>query len=471
MEIYEAYLSCLFFQRSAAMRVSAFLRNPSACRGVIEQPAIFSGASLNGLLESISTEYLLFVLPGGKIEWSNRGLDRLYQAAKDSRAGLVYCDYRDIEAGKLRDHPLLDYQAGSIRDTFDFGGAVMVRTDAARQALEQTAPVADNLKSGSLYDLRLKISEFSQLRRCPEFLYLRHEPDVRDSGERVFDYVNPAQRSFQIEMEEIATAHLKRKGAYLEPRFKEVPEPASLFPVVATIVIPVRNRARTILDAIESAIGQKTSFDFNVIIVDNHSTDGTGERIADAAARDRRVRRLVPERTDLGIGGCWNEAIYSSECGRYAVQLDSDDIYSGTDTLEKIVQELRRGPYAMVIGSYTTVDFDLNELSPGLVDHREWTEENGRNNALRINGLGAPRAFDVSILRGIGFPNVSYGEDYAVALRISRDYRIGRIYESIYLARRWGGNSDSSLPLETMNRYDAYKDWVRTQEILARVAR
>ena len=222
------------------------------------------------------------------------------------------------------------------------------------------------------------------------------------------------------------------------------------------------------MEAVESALSQKTSFEFNVIVVDNHSTDGTGERLEDAAGRDHRVRHLVPERTDLGIGGCWNEAIFSKECGRYAVQLDSDDIYSNSNSLEMMVQKLKQGPYAMVIGAYTTVDFELKELPPGLVDHREWSEANGRNNALRINGLGAPRGFDVSILRDIGFPNVSYGEDYAVALRICRDYRIGRLYESIYLARRWGGNSDSSLPLETMNRYDAYKDWVRSQEIRAR---
>jgi Glycosyl transferase family 2 len=438
---------------------------------VIEQSAIFSGEALNGLLASASTEYILFVLPGGKIEWTARGLDRLYQVAKDSHAGLVYCDYRDVDSGKLRDHPLIDYQTGSIRDTFDFGGAYLVSTGVARNALERTSRVADNLKSGSLYDLRLKISEFSQLVRCPEFLYLRHEPDRRDTGERIFDYVNPAQRSFQIEMEEIASSHLERKGAYLEPQFKDLPQRDLIFPVVASVVIPVRNRVATILDAVESALSQKTSFDFNVIIVDNHSTDGTEQSIADAAGRDSRVRRLVPERFDLGIGGCWNEAIYSSECGRYAVQLDSDDIYSSAGTLETIVQELRRGPNAMVIGSYTTVDFDLVELPPGVVDHREWTEANGRNNALRINGLGAPRAFDVGILREFGFPNVSYGEDYAVALRISREYRIGRIYESIYLARRWRGNSDSALPLETMNRYDAYKDWIRSQEIAARMAR
>jgi glycosyltransferase involved in cell wall biosynthesis len=275
-------------------------------------------------------------------------------------------------------------------------------------------------------------------------------------------------------MEKIVTEHLKRIGAYLEPTFAEVPQSGEQFPVEASVIIPVRNRVKTIADAVRSALAQKTDFAFNVIVVDNHSTDGTTEvlreLVADNGASESsgRLVHFVPARTDYGIGGCWNEAIYSSHCGRYAVQLDSDDIYSSDRTLARIVAEFDRGKYAMVIGSYTIVDFDLNELPPGLIDHREWTRENGRNNALRINGLGAPRAFDVSVLRRIGLPNTSYGEDYAVALRVSREYEIGRIYDSLYFARRWSGNSDSALPLPTANRYDAYKDRLRTIEILAR---
>jgi glycosyltransferase involved in cell wall biosynthesis len=267
-------------------------------------------------------------------------------------------------------------------------------------------------------------------------------------------------------MERIATEHLKRIGAYLEPDFQPVPVTSDRFPVRASVVIPIRNRERTVLDAVKSVLGQKTDFDFNVIVVDNHSTDRTTELLRSVA--DRHLVHLIPERRDLGIGGCWNEAIYSERCGRYAVQLDSDDLYAHENVLQRIVNELKSGPYAMVIASYTMVDFALKEISPGLIDHREWTRENGRNNALRINGLGAPRAFDTAIVRRIGFPNVSYGEDYAVALRISRDYEIGRIYDSVYQCRRWEGNTDTALPLETANRYDAYKDWIRTTEIRAR---
>jgi glycosyltransferase involved in cell wall biosynthesis len=233
-------------------------------------------------------------------------------------------------------------------------------------------------------------------------------------------------------------------------------------------VIPVRNRERTIADAVRSALGQRTGFAFNVLVVDNHSTDRTGALLEELAAQDPRVVRLVPDRTDLGIGGCWNHAVYSPLCGEYAVQLDSDDLYADEGTLERMVGHFQQGPYAMVIGSYTIVSFDLQEIPPGLIDHREWTRENGRNNALRINGLGAPRAFFVPLLRQIGLPNVSYGEDYAAALRISREYEVGRIYDPVYLARRWEGNSDAALPLATANRYDAYKDHVRTVEILAR---
>jgi glycosyltransferase involved in cell wall biosynthesis len=302
--------------------------------------------------------------------------------------------------------------------------------------------------------------------RIPEPLYGASTMDARATGEKQFDYVDPRNRDYQIEMERIATAHLKRIGAWLEPRFEKVPTGAEKFPLKASVVIPVRNRKRTILDAVRSALAQNVEFQFNVIVVDNHSTDRTTDILRGIG--DSRLKHLVPERRDLGIGGCWNEAIYSGDCGRYAVQLDSDDLYVDDRVLGRIVAELEAGPYAMVVGSYTTVDFSLQEVAPGRIDHREWSRENGRNNALRVNGLGAPRAFDTSVLRRIGFPNVSYGEDYAVAMRISRDYEIGRIYDSVYLCRRWEGNSDSALPLEVANRYDRYKDWLRTIEIQAR---
>jgi glycosyltransferase involved in cell wall biosynthesis len=281
--------------------------------------------------------------------------------------------------------------------------------------------------------------------------------------------MDPRNRDYQIEMERIATAYLKRIGAWLPPQFEKVPASGEIFAVKASVVIPVRNRERTVLDAVRSALTQKADFAFNVIVVDNHSTDRTTEILHDID--DPRVKHVIPGRSDLAIGGCWNEAIYSTHCGQYAVQLDSDDLYLNDGVLRRIVAELEAGPYAMVVGSYTTVDFALKEIPPGLIEHREWSRENGRNNALRINGLGAPRAFDTSILRGIGFPNVSYGEDYAVALRISREYEIGRIYDSLYLCRRWEGNSDSALPLEIANRYDHYKDWLRTLEIQARMHR
>jgi glycosyltransferase involved in cell wall biosynthesis len=317
-----------------------------------------------------------------------------------------------------------------------------------------------------LYDLRLRLSEKHAIVRIPEPLYSASMSDARPTGEKQFDYVDPRNRDYQIEMERIATAHLKRIGACLPPQFDEVPVDEN-FPVKASLVIPVRNRERTILEAVQSALVQSTEFEFNVIVVDNQSTDRTTEILRGIS--DSRVKHIVPERRDLGIGGCWNEAIYSKDCGQYVVQLDSDDLYINDSVLHRIVAELEAGPYAMVIGSYTMVDFSLKAIPPGLIDHREWTRDNGRNNALRINGLGAPRAFNTSVLRRIGFPNVSYGEDYAVALRISRDYEIGRIYESLYLCRRWEGNSDSALPLEVANRYDLYKDWLRTIEFQARM--
>lgn len=427
--------------------------------------SLYTSRSIRRLIDESRTEYILFILPGEQLQWNRGAFQRLIQVARDLAAGLVYSDYRDEEAEKLSDHPLIDYQAGSIRDNFDFGGAFLVERKFARSALE-SAP--NEYDFGALYDLRLRISESAPIIHLPEYLYTKLKVDLRASGERVFDYVDPSRRAYQIEMEKVATEHLRRIGALLEAPFKTIPSVDASFDAVASVVIPVRNRVKTIADAIASALTQSASFEFNVVVVDNHSTDGTSELVREMASRDSRVVHIVPEETNLGIGGCWNRAIHSRKCGRYCAQLDSDDLYTSPDVLERIVTLFRQGGYAMVIGSYKTVDFDLNELPPGLVDHREWTRDNGRNNALRINGLGAPRAFDVALLRTISFPDVSYGEDYAVALRVSRDFEIGRIYEPLYLARRWGGNSDSALSLATMNRYDHYKDWIRTTELRAR---
>ena len=394
--------------------------------------------------------------PRVRIDPNPNMFERLSKSLTESGAGLVYSDGVD--------HPRIDYRAGSIRDNFDFGPVIALSVPAARQVWK-----GGSTRWAGLYDLRLRLSEKFPIVRIPEPLYEASVADDRPSGEQQFDYVDPRNRDYQIEMEDVATAHLRRIGAWLPPEFQSVPRSDDAFPVEASVIIPVRNRERTILDSVRSALSQSTAFPFNVIVVDNHSTDQTTEILR--GFTDSRLVHIIPARTGLGIGGCWNTALASPSCGRYSVQLDSDDLYSSGYSLERIVEELKRGPYAMVIGSYTMVDFRLETIPPGLIDHREWTRENGRNNALRINGLGAPRAFDTAIVRAIGFPNVSYGEDYAVGLRISRDYEIGRIYESVYLCRRWEGNSDSALPLETANRYDAYKDGIRTDEILARQRR
>jgi hypothetical protein len=444
---------------------------PPRCMALAcDDPA--SGRTWNTLFAKVSTRYILYFFRTN-IRIDPRAPDRLLAAAAATGAGMVYADYAELRSEVLREHPLNDYQTGSIRDGFDFGPLILISTAAARRALRKYGDLPPSRWAG-WYSLRLKISTDRGIFHLPERLSVMTESGptgaggTGKAGEDHFAYVDPQNRLFQQEMEEEATAHLRRIGACLTPSFRDVPISDRPFPVEASVVIPVRNRARTVADAVKSALAQRTDFPFNVIVADNHSTDGTTEILADLAGRHPTLRHIVPKRCDLSIGGCWNEAIFSEACGRYAVQLDSDDLYQGDHVLQRLVDTLRQENCALVVGSYTIVDANLKEIPPGLVDHREWTDENGRNNALRVNGLGAPRAFDTAILRGIGFPNVGYGEDYAVALRLSREYRIGRIYESLYLCRRWEGNTDAALSVEQANRNDAYKDRIRTIEILAR---
>jgi hypothetical protein len=391
--------------------------------------------------------------PRYPVEPGSRMFERMRQVVVEGGAGWAYSDSAA--------HPRIDYQPGGIRDGFDFGPVIAIAAAAAREALDN-----GNYRWGGMYDLRLRISEKHPIVHIPESLYASSA--MSDEHVERFAYVDPQNRDVQIEMEQIFTEYLRRIGAYLEPKFKAY-DPSSdrgRFPVEATVVIPVRNRERTIEDAVRSVLSQETDFTFNVIVVDNHSTDRTGDILK--AVNDPRLVIHVPLRTDLGIGGCWNEAIFAPRCGRYVAQLDSDDLYASPRTLQTIISTLAEGPYAMVVGSYTLVNFQLQPIPPGLIDHREWTRENGRNNALRVNGFGAPRAYATSVVRQYGFPNVSYGEDYAMALRVSREYDVGRIYESIYVCRRWDGNSDNSLPIDKANAHDIYKDWVRTNEIRAR---
>ena len=394
-------------------------------------------------------------------------MDRIASVAESTGADLLYSDYYElVEApdGETirRKHPVIDCAKGALRDDFDFGPVLVFRSASFLKALEG---MNVERRFGALYDLRLRMDKIVHI---GEYLYTEIETDLRKSGEKQFDYVNPRNREVQIEMEEICTEHLKRIGAYIAPGFRTVsPDPDFRPEVTASVIIPVFNRVRTVADAVHSALSQECDFDYNVIVVDNHSTDGTSEKLA--SIEDRRLKVIVPERDDLGIGGCWNLAVNSPHCGMYAVQLDSDDIYRDGSTLQKIIDLFRSEGCGMVVGAYEMTDFDLNPLPPGIIDHREWTEENGRNNALRVNGLGAPRAFYVPLLRTIGFPNVSYGEDYAVGLRICREYRIGRIYEPLYCCRRWEGNSDAALSIERVNANNIYKDSIRTWELEARI--
>jgi hypothetical protein len=436
------------------------------CEG-IHSPTFAHGETIERILSSTVTDHLLLVSQPNALTLGPGALERFTTVAAETGAGIVYSDHYAVRSGKKTDHPLIDYQFGSVRDNFDFGALLLLSCKPVRYAITKYGH-PPNVQRAGWYDLRLKISIDASIFHLQEYLYSTTEPEERPTGERLFDYVDPRNASAQKEMEEVFTQHLKNIGAYLSPHFEPVPKPNEHFPVEASIVIPVRNRVRTIADAVNSALQQKTDFPFNVLVVENHSTDGTTDVVAQLSTRDKRVIPLVPARRDLGIGGCWNEAILSPHCGRYAVQLDSDDLYSGTGALQTMVDTFRKGDYGAVIGSYKLVNMKLEEIPPGIVDHKEWTPENGRNNALRVNGLGAPRAFCTHLVREIQFPNVSYGEDYAVALALSRRYQIGRIYEPGYLCRRWEGNTDAALTLEQSNKNDLYKDRIRTIELMAR---
>ena len=436
-----------------------------------------STQALRHMVELCTSDYLLLYTHAGNLTIGYRAIERMLRTATESKADWVYSHRYIVKQGNTIAVPTNEYQEGSIRDDFDFGPLVLIRTEAIRQFL---ATEPKEVQHAALYQLRLYISRTSQLVHINEYLYTEYEHDIRTSGEKQFDYVDPRNRQIQIEMEQVCTAHLKAVGAYVDHHtLQSIDTTAGDFPYEATVIIPVKNRARTIGDAIESVLSQVTDFPFNLIVVDNHSTDGTEEIISQLAnqldsnnsefkIQNSKLIHLTPERSDLGIGGCWDLAIRHPQCGRYAVQLDSDDLYSDPHTLQRIVDTFRSERCAMVVGSYRLCNFALETLPPGIIDHREWTVENGMNNALRINGLGAPRAFYTPVIREIGFPNVSYGEDYAVGIAISRRYRLGRIYEPIYLCRRWEGNSDAALSPDRVAAHNHYKDSLRTQEIRAR---
>ena len=424
-----------------------------------------SSNTLMTIAENAKADYVLLQTKPVSLELGEEAMERILRVASDSDASMVYADHYDLVGGKRIPHPVIDYQTGSLRDDFDFGSLLLVKTPLLHTFAMQ-AGESDYHHAG-LYALRLFLSRHGQLFHIDEKLYTEEETDLRASGVKQFDYVNPRNREVQIEMEHAATAHLEKIGAKIDPSYYRRPDfNEQEFDVEASVIIPVYNREKTICDAISSALSQKASFKYNVIVVDNHSTDHTTELLR--GFHDERLVHIIPERTDLGIGGCWNQAINDDRCGRFAVQLDSDDLYSSPKTLQQIVDAFYKQNAAMVIGSYRMCDFELNTLPPGLIDHQEWTDENGPNNALRINGLGAPRAFFTPLLRQIGFPNTSYGEDYALGLVFSRHYRIGRIFTELYLCRRWGGNSDAALSIERVNANNLYKDRLRTLEILAR---
>lgn len=428
--------------------------------------ALNSSDTMLKIAEAAKAPYTLLYTKYNNLVMGYFALDRFVRLAGDSKAGMMYADSYTVIEGKKSNAPVIDYQEGSLRDDFNFGSVLFFNTEVLKKA---AAGIDVHYTAAGLYDLRLRLSRIAPIVHINEYLYSDVTVDNRKSGEKIFDYVDPKNRGVQIEMEKACTAHLKAVGGYLEPKFDEIDFNKGNFEYEASVIIPVRNRIRTIRDAIRSVLSQKTDFPFNLIVIDNHSTDGTTEAI-DEFKDDPRLVHIVPQRDDLGIGGCWNAGVQHPKCGKFAVQLDSDDVYSDENTLSKMVAAFYEQKCAMVVGTYMLTDIDKNPIPPGVIDHKEWTPENGRNNALRINGLGAPRAFYTPVLREIHVPNTSYGEDYALGLAFSRHFQIGRVYDVVYLCRRWEDNSDAALDIVKMNNNNLYKDRIRTWELQARRA-
>lgn len=433
---------------------------------LITVDSLNSSATMKKIAAAADSDYILLYTKYNNLVMGYFALDRFVRLAEDSKAGMLYADSYTVVEGKKANSPVIDYQFGSLRDDFNFGSVLFFNTADFKKA---AAGIDTEYNAAGLYDLRLRISRIAPIVHINEYLYSDVTVDNRKSGEKIFDYVDPKNRGVQIEMEKACTAHLKEIGGYLEPKFTEIDFNKGDFEYEASVIIPVRNRIRTIRDAIKSVLSQKTDFPFNLIVIDNHSTDGTTEAI-DEFKNDPRLVHIVPERDDLGIGGCWNAGVQHPKCGKFAVQLDSDDVYADENTLAKMVKAFYDQKCAMVVGTYELTDIDKNPIPPGVIDHKEWTPENGRNNALRINGLGAPRAFYTPMLREIHVPNTSYGEDYALGLAFSRHHQIGRVYDVVYLCRRWEDNSDASLDVVKMNNNNLYKDRIRTWELQARCA-
>ena len=426
-------------------------------------------ATMKKIAAKSNCDYVLIYTKQTTLSLGYLALERMVEVAQATNAAMIYADHYAFMNGERTNKPVIDYQFGSLRNDFDFGSVLLYKASALKAAVKK---MNVSYKFAALYDLRLKVSQKGRLVHVNEYLYSEIEEDTRKTGEKLFDYVDPRNREVQVEMEKACTQHLKDIGGYLKPEFKSVPFGREKFEYEASVVIPVLNRVKTIKDAILSALAQKTNFKFNVIVVENgprcHSWDGTTEAIK--SIKDKRLVHVIPTRKDIGVGGAWNMALNHPKCGKFAVQLDSDDVYSDENTLQKVVDAFYAQKCAMVIGSYMLTDINLKMLPPGKVDHREWTPDNGRNNALRINGLGAPRAFFTPVARKVMFPNVNYGEDYAVGLAVSRNYQIGRIYDVLYFCRRHDENSDASLSVEKENTNNTYKDRIRTWELEARIA-
>ena len=440
---------------------------------------------LSKAMQAHKADYSLYIDNRAEEVVLKKSALELFQIAmkNNNETGLIYADYELAEANNIKEIHLLKHHIGRVRDNQDYGKVFFI----SNEALKNSGGISTDVQFNTLYDLRLKISEkYKLLHMANRYAGALYRVVAAAKAYNVFDYLLAGKDS-QLEAERILSEHLQRIGAYLEPgaHYTNRPQPNADATLKASVIIPVNNRPEFICDAIESVQAQTVAEVEVIVVVNGGETDPTVEAVkkyqpggACYDASKPEVRLLIHDINNLGL--CFNSAAEIAR-GEYYVQLDSDDRLT-PDAVEKVLKVYESDPkIGMVIGAYEVWEKNAaGEISRmeeiPVVTHDEWTEENGRNNLLRINGAGAPRSIPIALIREIGFSMNeepfarNYGEDYQMVMKISERHRIGRVWDPIYKVVRHAGGTDHSIDQNTVDRNDEAKDFMRKESILRRIA-